>query len=97
MSFTNCKINISVKKETYEIYYSYTEETTFQDLLEYFSFLLPSLKICQCYRFHIFENNDNSQAILVSETSKIGQFSKYLKGLSLVKNQVNCEHNKQNL
>ena len=99
MSFTNCKINISVNNKNYEIYYSYNEKTTFQDLLEYFIFLIPSLKLCQCYRFHFFENKNNnfSQAILISESSKIGQFSDFLKNLSLIKNQVNCEHNKQNL
>ena len=99
MSFTNSKINISIDNKTYEIYYSYNEKTCFQNLLEYFTFLIPSLNICKCYRFHIFENknNDFSKAILISESSKIVQFSDYLKNLVLIKNKVNCEHKKQNL
>ena len=98
MSFINCKIKISLNNESYSIYYSYNRDTTFQDLLEYFSFLIPSLKICQCYHFQSSKNkSDNSnQSLLISKSSKIDMFSDYLKNLSLINYQTNCIHTQNN-
>ena len=98
MSFINCKIKISLNNESYSFYYSYNRDTTFQDLLEYFSFLIPSLKICQCYHFQAPKNkSDNSnQSLLISKSSKIDMFSDYLKNLSLINYQTNCIHTQNN-
>ena len=98
MSFINCKIKISLNNESYSFYYSYNRDTTFQDLLEYFSFLIPSLKICQCYHFQSSKNkSDNSnQSLLISKSSKIDMFSDYLKNLSLINYQTNCIHTQNN-
>ena len=98
MSFINCKIKISLNNESYSFYYSYNRDTTFQDLLEYFSFLIPSLKICQCYHFQAPKNkSDNSnQSLLISKSSKIDMFSDYLKNRSLINYQTNCIHTQNN-
>ena len=53
MAYTNCEINISKDNQIYSIAYTFNYSTTFQDLLEYFSYLYPSLKICQCYDFRV--------------------------------------------
>ena len=98
MSFTNCKIDILVNDKTYSIYYSYNDNTTFQDLLEYFSFLIPSLNICQCYNFQAFENKKNidNNLIIISKCSKITDYQDYLKNLRIIKVQKNCLHIQSN-
>jgi hypothetical protein len=39
MVYTNCNINISKDNQMFSIYYTFNQDTTFQDLLEYFAFL----------------------------------------------------------
>jgi hypothetical protein len=51
MNYANSKINILVNNKTYSFFYSHKKDSTFQDLIEYFSYLCPSLNICQCYHF----------------------------------------------
>ena len=51
MDHKNCQVNININYKTYSIYYSYRSNSIFQDLLEYFAFLYPEFKICQCYCF----------------------------------------------
>ena len=51
MTFTNWKININLNNKVYPIHYSYRNDMTFQDLLEYFAYLCSELNICQCYHF----------------------------------------------
>ena len=45
MNHTNSIIRITVDKNIYSIYYAYNKHNTFYDLLEYFAFLYPELKI----------------------------------------------------
>ena len=100
----NSKINISVNKQTYSIFYSYKKDTTFQELLEYFSYLCPSLKLCQCYHFRITQNNNqlnnlNNQQYNISKAFKISDYTSYLNNLILYidyKDQKNCGHNNNN-
>ena len=55
--YENCQIIITVNNNYYyKIAYSYNNNTTFQDLIEYFSSLFPSLEICPCYDFFFFFN-----------------------------------------
>ena len=93
MSFTNCKINITVDKYTYSIYYTYNPSTDLYDLLEYFSYIFPKLNICNCYKFYAFKDQ---QLFNISRSTKIFQCQIYLNNLKIIKDE-NCKHNGQNI
>ena len=97
MIFDKCKIKVFIKNEVYLFHYSYNSDTTFQDLLEYFSFLFPKLNICECYHFLASDKikSIDENCILISYNSKISDYSNYLKNLVLKRNQDNCFHSKQ--
>jgi len=97
MIFDKCKIKIFVKNEVYPFHYAYNSDTTFQDLLEYFSFLFPKLNICECYHFLASEQKENidEKCILISFKSKISDYSNYLKNLVLNRKKDNCLHSRQ--
>ena len=81
--------------------YYYNEHTTFQDLLEFLSSLLPELYICQCYIFKSLDKNFCNNAnqgfndltkfyIDISHDSKISQYKNHLKNLYLFNNSSEC-------
>ena len=81
--------------------YYYNEQTTFQDLLEFLSSLLPELYICQCYIFKSLDKNFCNNAnqgfndltkfyIDISNDSKISQYKNHLKNLYLFNNSSEC-------
>ena len=76
MENTSCNINISKDNQMFSIYYTFNQITTFQDLLEYFAYLYPSLKICQCYDFQVMLNNYNY--FLITKETKLVEYSKYI-------------------
>ena len=90
MPSTNCTINISLNNQMFSIVYTINQNTTFQDLLEYFAYTYPSLKICQCYDFEIMLNNYNYYCI--EKKSKLVEYSNYLNNLQLDNNKGKCEH-----
>ena len=91
MPSTNCTINISLNNQMFSIVCTINQNTTFQDLLEYFAYsIYPSLKICQCYDFEIMLNNYNYYCI--EKKSKLVEYSNYLNNLQLDNNKGNCEH-----
>ena len=90
MPSTNCTINISLNNQMFSIAYTINQNTTFQDLLEYFAYNYPSLKICQCYDFEIMLNNYNYYCI--EKKSKLVEYSNYLNNLQLYNNKGKCEH-----
>ena len=90
MPSTNCTINISLNNQMFSIACTINQNTTFQDLLEYFAYSYPSLKICQCYDFEIMLNNYNYYCI--EKKSKLVEYSNYLNNLQLYNNKGKCEH-----
>ena len=90
MPSTNCTINISLNNQMFSIVCTINQNTTFQDLLEYFAYIYPSLKICQCYDFEIMLNNYNYYCI--EKNSKLVEYSNYLNNLQLDNNKGKCEH-----
>ena len=94
MAYTNCEINISKDNQIYSIAYTFNYSTTFQDLLEYFSYLYPSLKICQCYDFRVMLVDYSY--FNVSKNSLLSEYSNYLNNLQLYNDQVNCVHDNHN-
>ena len=91
MPSTNCTINISLNNQMFSIVFTINQNTTFQDLLEYFAYsIYPSLKICQCYDFEIMLNNYNYYCI--EKKSKLVEYSNYLNNLQLDNNKGKCEH-----
>ena len=70
--------------------YSFNGQNTFQDLLEYITFLIPNGKICQCFKFYYKDNNNFNEVIFENYLSKSkGIFN----NLFLNKNQQNCSCN----
>ena len=96
MSFEKRKIKLSINNLDYSFYYSCNASTTFQDLLEYFSFLVPYLNICQCYRFYLKADNKKNKDFVYSLDSKVIDFSDNLDKLVIQKNNDKCEHDYQN-
>ena len=95
MEYVNCNINISIDNQIFSIAYTFNQKTTFQDLLEYFVYLYPSLNICQCYDFQIMLNNYNYFPI--AKETKITEYSNYLNNLQLYNNnQMKCVHDNYN-
>ena len=90
MAYTNYEINISKDNQIYSIAYTFNYSTTFQDLLEYFSYLYPSLKICQCYDFRVMLVDYSY--FNVSKNSLLSEYSNYLNNLQLYNEQVKCVH-----
>ena len=98
MNYTTSKINIFVNNKTYSFSYSHKKESTFQDLIEYFSYLCPSLNICQCYHFRAAQYNNQlvNQYQNISKSSKISDYLSYLNNLQLYTTQKKCQHNNNN-
>ena len=98
MNYANSKINIFVNNKTYSFFYSHKNDSTFQDLIEYFSYLCPSLNICQCYHFRAAQNNNQSanQYQNISKSLKISDYLNYLNNLQLYTTQKKCQHNNNN-
>ena len=88
--YENCQIIITVNNNYYyKIAYSYNNNTTFQDLIEYFSSLFPSLEICPCYDFSIESNHKKNK---IKKNSLIKNNVKSFNKLFLNKNNINCTH-----
>ena len=88
--YENCQIIITVNNNYYyKIAYSYNNNTTFQDLIEYFSSLFPSLEICPCYDFSIESNHKKNK---IKKNSLIKNNVKSFNKLFLNKSNINCTH-----
>ena len=103
--FKVCNEQISIiignHPKPFDFTYYYNEHTTFQDLLEFLSSLLPELYICQCYIFKSLDKNFCNNAnqgfndltkfyIDISNDSKISQYKNHLKNLYLFNNSSEC-------
>ena len=97
MTFTNWIISITLNNKTYTIHYSYRNNMTFQDLLEYFAYLCPELNICQCYHFQGI--NPDKKIIHISKCNRLSDFTYYFRNIILYKDGDKCQHsgNKNNL
>ena len=98
-NFEKLKINLTINDLEYKFYYSCNKNTTFSDLLEYFSFLVPYLNICKCYKFLASKDKKNSKEKMfnITHQSKIEEFKNFLDNIIIVKEQDKCVHNKLNL
>ena len=73
-----------------DVYYSYNDNTNFQDLLEYLAYLIPIANICLCSKFSYY-NYHHYYDIKIDE--KIINFKKGFNKLYLNKNKNNCSCN----
>ena len=94
MNFEKHKINITLNKLDYSFYYSFNNDSTFLDLLEYFAYLVPSLKLCECYQFQSTKDKTNfdEECLLISHNSKIADFRENLINLVIKKIPNKCVH-----
>ena len=92
------KIIITLNDKEYCFYYSCNDDATFQNLLEFFASLVPSLNICQCYHFRVaqYDNQLENQYQNIPKNSKISDYSYYLNNLQLFNNQNECQHKNNN-
>ena len=99
MQFEGIKINISVNSLKYGFYYSFNNNATFSDLLEYFSFLVPHLNICTCYQFVASKNNKSIEenCFNIPHQSKVGEYKEFLNNIILEKKEDICKHDKYNI
>ena len=102
MATTN-EVKIFAKNRNYSFYYSYNKNSTFLDLLEYFSYLFPELEICQCYGFQAKNNSynqiyynfyKNNNYIQIDNDYLITKYSQYLLYLEITYKNKNryCSH-----
>ena len=99
MIFENRKVKIAINNQDYSFYYSYNDDNTFSDLLEFFSSLVPSLKLCECYYFqsHSKDKKDENKYTNISYNSKIIKYLDSLDNLILRRNKDECTHFYKNL
>ena len=103
------EVRIYAKSKRYNFYYSYNNNSTFLDLLEYFSYLFPELEICQCFGFQIKKYNNQkyyyfndyyqkNNYIQIENDSLIINNLEYLYNLELTdKNKIKyCPHYNRN-
>ena len=89
----NAQIKVNIQSYgTTEIYYSYNDNTDFQDLLEYISYLIPNANICQCSKFKYINNRDYNYYDIKFE-KKIKDFKRQFSNLYLNKNKKKCNCN----
>jgi len=93
------KVTVNIGNQTISVFYSYKENFTFIDLLEYLSYLFPKLEICQCFKFRLKEKNNGNKINYIDIPSDcyISDFSKYLSNLYLDASKKYCfEHKSKN-
>jgi len=64
------QININTQKDSFNVYFSYNENTTFGDLLEFIAYNYPERNICQCFKFKYY-NTSNSNYYDLSINEKV--------------------------
>ena len=70
----------------YLFYYSFVENSNFFDLLEYFSYIFPSLNICPCYELQYYNHIDYKYYDLNMESKVCNMIYFYQKYHTINKN-----------
>ena len=92
-------VKVKLGNKKISVYYSYKENFTFIDLLEYLSYLFPKFEICQCFKFRLKEKNNGNEINYIDIPSDcyISDFSQYLNDLYLDDSKKYCfEHKSKN-
>ena len=76
---------------SYNLQYYYNQNSTFDDLLEFFSYNYPDLKICPCYKIEYY--NKNNIYVKVNMTDKVNNYMSSYTQYQLIKenNECNCD------
>ena len=83
----NLTIYLKESGNSYNLQYCYNQNSTFDDLLESFSYNYPDLKICPCYKIEYHNNNDYSK---VNMTDKVINYMSSYTQYQLVKENNEC-------
>ena len=90
------KVNIQGYGNT-DVYYSYNNNTDFQDFLEYLAYLIPSANICQCSKFsYKIKNYSHYNNFFYSDINldkKLYDFKSNFNNLCLNRNKKKCSCN----
>jgi hypothetical protein len=73
MSIYNINIYIPEINKSYGYYYYFNLNSSFDNLLESFSYNFPDLKICPCYKIEIYDIANNT-SIRVNMTEKVNKY-----------------------
>jgi len=106
----NAEVTICLKSKRYKFYYSYNSNSSFLDLLEYFSYLFPELEVCQCFEFEVIIRNSYDipfanfgktikyNTIKIENDFLIKKYSEYLSSLELIdkREKNSCIHCSKN-
>ena len=95
MDFEKRKIIITLNDKEYCFYYSCSNDATFQNLLEFFASLVPTLNICQCYQFYKAKDK-KSNNLQIAHNSKIVEYTDFLDNLILKKIKGKCSYSNPN-
>ena len=91
-------LTINLTGNHYNFYYSYNQNSTFDDLLESFSYNYPNLKICPCYKIiyiiynnkGIYNNYINNQNAYVNMKEKVYNYMSSNVQFQLIKKNNKC-------
>ena len=76
---------------SYNLQFCYNQNSTFDDLLEFFSYNYPDLKICPCYKIEYY--NKNNIYLKVNMTDKVNNYMSSYAQYQFIKenNECNCD------
>ena len=91
-----CKIPLYIGRKKVELLYSFNNNTTFEDLIEFISYNYKDYDICPCFEFKIKNNYINKKQKLI-DFAKHDSYNYnfynnfYLSGLNLEKEKCKCD------
>ena len=93
----NAKIKVNIQGyDNIDVYYSYNNNTDFQDFLEYLAYLIPSANICQCSKFSYKVKNYGYKNFIYNDIKldkKLYDFKNNFNNLCLNRNKKKCSCN----
>ena len=89
MSLNNLNIYLPELKKGYGFYYYFNNDSSFDDLLESFSYNFPKLRICPCYKIKIY-NDCNKTYFPVDMKEKVTNYFKSYSQYQLIREKNKC-------
>ena len=89
MSLNNLNIYLPELNKSYGFYYYFNYNSSFDDLLESFSYNFPKLRICPCYKIEIY-NDCNKTYSRVNMTEKVNKYFKSYNQYQLIRENNKC-------
>ena len=88
-SYNNINIFLPEINASYSFYYYFNFNSSFDDLLESFSYNFPELKICPCYKIEVY-NAFNKAYFRVNMTEKVNKYINSYNQYQLIRENNRC-------